>query len=132
MNKLIRQKGEKLLIQWGDCMRNINVINNEIERLNSQLSIFFLNQSISNNDNIKVYQELLEIQQLNLKKMLSNYIGINSIILELEDYKQQVIKLRYINKYSWKAISIKVHVSVRTCFNIKNQVILKILSRNTL
>lgn len=154
MDKHLRKKGEKFLVEWGNCIQELNNYQYELDRLHSQLSIFDINNTINNthqnnintninfnnkstddfsninlfkNEVLEIYKEVLTSQQSKLRKMLSNYALVNSVILNIDPYKQNIIRLRYINKLSWQTVSMQTHTSMRHCFNIKNSIILNIL-----
>lgn len=128
MDKLSRLQGEQYLKNWANASTQLE--NLQIELTNIKNQDFSLSglQKNKNNDIFLLYEQLLLNKYLQINSILKNYYAINSYIQNLDQYKKQIITLRYIDNFTWQAISIKTHTSLRHCFNIKNSVIENILS----
>ena len=127
MDKSKRQKGEIYLREWAQSFLKIEKLQVEINNINKKNSIFQDIYLDEKTDIENAYKEVLKEKKVQLKKVIKDYMLVDDIVNELEGYKKDIIYLRYIHKNSWQAIALKVHISLRQCFNIKNDVINKIL-----
>lgn len=127
MDKTEREKGEKYLKNWGKSISNIEKLQVEINTIRKNNDVLEKIYLENKSDIIDCYNSILNEKLLELKKAIKDYKLIENILNDLEDYKRKVIEYRYIYKNSWQAVALKVHISLRYCFYIKNLVIKKIL-----
>ncbi|WP_250278877.1 hypothetical protein [[Clostridium] colinum] len=127
MDKEKRKKGENYLRKWGQGILDIENLQMEINKIRKENNIFENIQIDNKNDIVSIYNSVVNEKLEKLKNTIYEYKFIDDIIDGLEEYQKDIIKLRYIYKNSWQSIALKVHISLRQCFNIKNFVINKIL-----
>lgn len=127
MDKEKRIKGEGYLKRWGQLMYEIENLQKEINNLRKNTKLF---EEIDSNDkdDIQKFNDLFINEKMKkLKNFMYEYKEIDSILNQLDNYKKDVIKFRYVHKNSWQMVAMKSHISIRQCFNIKNFVIEQIL-----
>lgn len=137
MDKEKRKQGEKYIVCWAEGRKSIEKIQKDINTIKKSIqdgdnlnidgiNIYDVNYSESK-ETIDTYIDILEEKELELKNKIRSCKIVDDVINRLEEYQKDVIKFRYIEKNSWEAVSLKSHISVRHCFNIKNFVIENIL-----
>ncbi len=127
MDKEKRKKGEKYLKNWGQGILDIENLQTEINKIRKNNNVFDSIQIDNKSDIVNIYNNIINEKLENLKNLIYEYKFVDDIISNLEEYQKDVIRFRYIYKNSWQAIALKVHISLRQCFNVKNLVINKIL-----
>ena len=114
--------------KWAKSILKIEKLQEEINNINKKNSIF---EDIYLDEKTEIqnaYKEVLEEKKIQLKNTIKDYMLVEDVVNDLEEYKKDIIRFRYIHKNSWQAIALKVHISLRQCFNIKNDVINQILT----
>ncbi|MCD8090934.1 MAG: hypothetical protein LUD81_10035 [Clostridiales bacterium] len=82
------------------------------------------NTAIKNIDDCE--NEIQEIEN-QIKAVKKNKEEIDNFITTLELTEQRLLRVRYVRKKSWEAVSMKIHLSNRQCYRVHNK-ILKIMS----
>lgn len=113
--------------KWAESILKLEKLQVEINNINKKNNKFddiYLEEKA---DIENAYKEVLEEKKAQLKNIIKGYMFVDDVVNGLETYKKDIIRFRYIHKNSWQAVALKVHISLRQCFNIKNDVINKIL-----
>ena len=131
MKNFNKKSVELYLKNWGQSFNISYQIKCKINSLETEFYNFDLSHNhsfISHYQMKQFYQE--EIQKLinNLKDISIKYKFVDDIVNSLEKTQKNVIFMRYVKNYSWDYISIKNHLSRRTCFYIKDAVLKKIFN----
>lgn len=129
MNKEKREKANIYLKNWARAiieMENLQIEINKLKRKESFLEDIYLEDK---KEIEQFYKQKLEDTKIKLKNVIKNYKLVDEIIEQLQPYEQSIIKKRYISKMKWQQISVNVHISIRQCFNIKNNVMDKIIEK---
>ncbi|WP_317367724.1 hypothetical protein [uncultured Tyzzerella sp.] len=127
MDKEKREKGEKYLKNWGQGILDIQNLQTEINQIRKNNDAFDTIQIENKEDIVNIYSSVINEKLVKLKNLMYEYKIVDDVISNLEDYQKDVIRFRYIYKNSWQSVALKVHISLRQCFNIKNLVINRIL-----
>lgn len=127
MDKEKRKKGEQYLRNWAQGILDMENLQIEINKIKKDNEILNNIQIKNKEDIINIYNKLINEKFLKLKKVIYEYKFVDDVINSLEEHQKKVIFSRYIYKNSWQMVALKVHMSLRQCFNIKNLVINKIL-----
>ncbi len=129
MNKEERKKGEEYLKKWAQNIKKIQALQEDINKLRKENDVFETIQIENKKDIIETYDNILQEKLEQLKQLIYEYKIVDDVVKDLDEYKKKLVSLRYIKKDSWQSIAMKCHISLRQCFNIKNNIIEQILDR---
>lgn len=128
MDKLTRVRGEEYLENWAKASTQLKHLQIELNNLKDKDFLLVGLKQNENQDVFTAYEELLAQKKEKLNSILKSYYDVNCYIQNLEQHKQQIIILRYAQNFSWQAVSLKTHTSLRHCFNVRDNIIKGILS----
>ncbi len=73
--------------------------------------------------NIDCYESEIKDIENQIKALTENKKNIDKFITTLDPTEQRLLRVRYVRKKSWEAVSMKIHLSSRQCYRVHNRLL---------